>query len=72
MDKKKLKDIDGNIVGYKIIIPDYKKRSLPKKKMYIKSGWNKGLWLKTDNKENGRVYPCFFESFEDMENLEVE
>ena len=69
----KLKDMDKNtdIAGMKVVIPDYKKHDLPKRTMYIKSGWNKGLWLKTDNKQDGRIYPYTFDSFKDIENLEI-
>jgi hypothetical protein len=67
----KMKDWEGDLVGCQIIIPNYKKHNLPKRKMYIKSGWNKGLWLGIDDKQDGQIYPYFFEDFKEIENLEV-
>ena len=67
----KLKDVKTDLVGLKIRVPKYKTHDLPKRDMYIKSGWNKGLWLSTDTKENGRVFPLTFSDFKEIENIEI-
>ena len=68
----KLKDIKGDLVGYCLKIPNYKEKNLPKKNMYIKSGWNKGLWLSIDKDKDGLIYPLFFEKPEEVLDLDVE
>jgi hypothetical protein len=70
----KLKDIpkDADLVGLKIKIPKkiQTKFGLPKKEMFIYSGWCKGLWLKA-TMEDGRIYPMTFETYKDLEEFEV-
>ena len=70
---KRLKDLpkDKQLVGLKIKIPK-DKRTLTdySDKMYIYSGWNKGLWLKK-KMEDQRIFPYFFESFDDIKDLEI-
>lgn len=70
----KLKDLPKNvdIVGMVIKVPKRLQvmNSLPKQKMYIKSGWIKGLWL-TATPEAERIYPLCFDSFNDIKDLEV-
>ena len=69
----KLKNLPKNksLIGTKIIIPPKlrKEQNIPKRVMYIKSGWNRGLWLSTG--KGSRVYPLTFDSFKEIENLEV-
>lgn len=36
------------------------------KKLKIRSGWNKGLWLQEDGSE--QMHPMFFNSFKDIED----
>jgi len=70
----KLKDLpeDKPLIGTKIKIPIKirKEQELPKTWMTIYSGWNKGLWLKT-NLGDERIYPFTFDEFSKIENYEV-
>ena len=69
----KIKELskDENLVGLTIKLPKALrvKEGIPKGKMIIKSGWNKGLWLSTGKSD--RIYPLFFDTFKDIEELEV-
>jgi len=58
----------------------YKIKDLPKQmdlvgcklgKKIIYSGWNKGFWLKDDEKSS-KITPIFFKDFKEIENWKVE
>ena len=70
----KLKDLpkDKQLIGLRIKILKklQKEHGLPGSIMYIRSGWIKGLWL-TIEPDSSRIYPFTFESFKDIENLQV-
>jgi hypothetical protein len=72
-DKMKLKDYKGTLdyVLIKIPKPLVKEHSLPKDKMYIKSGWIRGLWLMAEKQQDGRIYPLTFNDFSEIEDIEV-
>jgi len=71
---KKLKNLDKDVdlVGLKIKVPKklQLEHSLPKKEMFIYSGWNKGLWLK-EKMDNERIFPLTFNTFKDIGEFEV-
>ena len=46
-------------------------QGIPFKKMMIYSGWNKGLWLKTDA-QSQRIYPMIIENWKDIDEWKVE
>ena len=62
-----------DIVGLKIRVPEELRihNNIPKSEMYIRSGWNKGLWLKEDKNHDGRIYPLTFQEFADIADIEV-
>ena len=54
----KLKEIKGNLVGIKVVIPKEYEDNYQniKGEMFIFGMWSKGLWLKKNMKEE-RIYP---------------
>ena len=61
MKKNLIKNLKGELLGLKIKIPKKYQDIGIKKEMYLYSYWNKGVWLKTDMK-NDRIYPLTFET----------
>lgn len=70
----KLKDLDKSteLIGMYIFIPNKIKieQLIPRSKMMIHSGWNRGLWLKVDHSSE-RIYPLCFEDISEIEDFEI-
>jgi hypothetical protein len=63
---------DVNICGLILYVPKKWQldQGIPHERMYVFSGWFRGLWLKADPCQD-RIYPLTVESFKDIDNWKV-
>jgi hypothetical protein len=76
MKRIKIKNLpkDFDLCGSVLCIPKEVRAKQPEllSKMFIKSGWNKGIWCMKKKAQNGRIYPVFFENFNECGEWEIE